>query len=453
LDDRRRIITDGAVAIQDDSIIAVGKTHELKRDQRARITIDGRGQTVLPGLIDCHAREAQAIMRGAAEDTTFPDPWLTQYVWPLEGHLTPEIARASARLCMLEMIKSGTTTFADPLIHLKWDFDSIAQSVWDSGLRAVLCKSVNDTPTYAALERKDMMIGTGMEEDKDAAIAEAMRMHHKWHGKDNRIKIWFGPTTPGGCTQSTLKEVTQLARENGMGVTTNFAEEEEDVEYVKKAIGTGMFDYARACGLVGENILLVHSIGLSNEEIDYLAATKTRVCTTPISEGRFGPVTRAVEMLEKGVCVSLGCDGGIASNTYDMFREMRGMAALNKVDRLPTAMPCETCLEIATRNGAKALGWEGIVGSIEVGKKADLIVANLDSAHVTPNINVLASLVHSVHGGDVTYVIANGKMIMSEGEVKTMDEERVLKDARKCAEELISAAGLSGKVGPKWPVA
>jgi len=451
LDDKRRIIRDGAVAIQDDRIVTVGKTDDVKRSHSAQEIIEAEGQAVIPGLVDCHARLAQAILRGAAEDMIFPVPWLSEFVWPLEGHLTPKIARSSARLCMLEMIKSGTTTFVDPLIHLKWDFDGIAQTVWDSGLRAVLCKSISDNPTYAMVGAEDMMVGTGMEEDKDAAISEAMRMHRKWDGRGDRLKIWFGPTTPGGCTRSTLREITELARENGMGVTTNFAEEEEDVEFVDKTERMGMFDYAKSCGLLGPNVLLVHAIGLSLDEIGYLATTHTPVCTTPISEGRFGPVTKAVEMLERGVCLALGCDGAIASDNYDMFREMRGLALLNKVSRLPTVMPCETCLEVATRNGSRALGWKD-VGSIETGKKADVILVNLSSAHTIPNHNVVASLVHSVHGGDVTTAIADGKVIMSERKVMTLDESSVLQEAQEAAEGLIEVTGLQRRVGSKWPV-
>ncbi|MDG7037465.1 MAG: amidohydrolase [Nitrososphaerota archaeon] len=453
LNQKRHIIKNGSIVIEGNRIINIDKDENIKNKYNVDQVIDGTNKVVMPGLINAHSRTAQAIIRGAAEDMTFPIPWLSNYVWPLEGSMTKDDMLVSLKLALIEMIKSGTTTFLDPLILNKWDIVSVANEVVKFGLRCVLAKSVHDIPTYAVVGHENLMQNTGLEsEDKEESINLALNAKTALKDLQDKVQIWFGLTTPGGCSDSCLSELVDLSRKYKTGIVTNFAEEEEDVEYVKTKYGMSMLEYAKSHGLLGPNVILTHTIGISKDDFQILANTKTNVCTTPASEARFGPVTNAKNMIEAGVNLTLGTDGGIASNTYDMLREMRALALVNKVSNLPTVMQNETILECATINGAKALGWDNMLGSLEIGKKADLVVLDFNYPYTTPTLNILANIVHSSHSGNVHSVIIDGKLLVSDHKLVNVDEQQILDDAKVVSESLIKNANLINKIGPKWPL-
>lgn len=449
MDPQRRIISEGAIAFEDDHIVAVGKSAEVRAQFPDHTRVDVGGKVILPGLVDCHVHLAQALIRGCADDLSLVR-WLTERVWVLQGNYTPEDGRASAALCILEMLKSGTTTFLEVMIAGRYGFDGIAEVVRDSGIRGVLSKIVMDLPAYA--EARNIMY-PGMIEEREATIREALDMHAKWDGQANgRIRVWFGPRTPGGCTPDLYREVSRLARERGMGITMHLAEVREDVEYIQKEFGMRPVDFAAEVGLLGPDVVLAHAVWLTDGEIEKLARTGTHVCHNPSSNLKLASgFARVPEMLNAGVNVALGCDGGPSNNTYDLIREMRLASYIHKARTLdPTAMPAEKVLEMATINGAKALGMADQIGSLEVGKKADLVVLDLHKAHIVPSPDPVSAIVCAACGADVDTVVIDGRVVVQDREVLTMDEERILDEARDRARKVYQRAGI--EVTSRWPL-
>jgi cytosine/adenosine deaminase-related metal-dependent hydrolase len=246
--------------------------------------------------------------------------------------------------------------------------------------------------------------------------------------------------------------MTAAARERGMGVTIHLAEVRQDVEHIRREHGMTAVEYARSVGLLGPNVLLIHMVWVGPDEIAELAATGTHVTHNPLSNSKLASgIAPIPEMLAAGVNVGIGTDGGPSSNDYDMVRAMRWASYLHKARTLdPTTMPCEQVLEMATRNGAAALGLGDEIGSLEVGKRADFAVFDTDRPHWTPAPNPVSTLVCAATGKDVTWVVIDGRPIVGDGRVLTMDEERILTEARRRAESLYARAGISA--GPRWPV-
>lgn len=449
MDAQRRVIVDGSVAVEGDKIVAVGKTKELRREYSAERVLDASRTVVIPGLIDCHVHLAQALIRGCADDVSLVG-WLRDRVWPLQGGYTKEDGRISALLCMLEMIKSGTTCFVESMLHTRYGFDGVAEVVKQSGMRAILSKSVMDMAGYAT--EKGIM-HEGMIETKEHSLNEAVQMIRKWDGKaDGRIHVWFGPRTPGACSPELYREVSQLAKEHHTGITMHQAEVREDVQYTMKEFNTLPVEFAKSVGLLGSNVLLAHAVWLTPKEIRMLAESDTSVCHCPASNMKLASgIARVPEMLKAGVTVSLGCDGGPSNNCYDMIREMKLAALLHKVHSLdPSVLHAETVIEMATINGAKSIGLGNEIGSIVPGRKADIILLDFKKPHLTPMHNPVSHLVYAANGSDVHTVIIDGKIVMENREVKTMDESWVLEEAEERGLAVAQRANITIK--PKWPL-
>jgi cytosine/adenosine deaminase-related metal-dependent hydrolase len=448
MDPKRRIITDGAIAVAGDRIVAVGKTDEIAKDYLQEERYNCRNKIVIPGLIDCHVHLAQALIRGCADDLPLI-PWLVDRVWPLQGNFDEEDGHASAELCILEMLKSGTTAFVETLIVERYGFDGIAEVVQRSGIRGVLAKSVMDIPTYAS--NKSIMY-EGMREDRDRSLQQALSMHEKWDGSAHgRIRVWFGPRPLGGSTPELLMEVSQLARDKSMGVAIHFVEIREDVDYIRRKFGVSPVELLEQLGLLGPHVLLIHAVWLGDEEIAKIARTGTQVVHNPSSNMKLASgFAKVPQMLEAGIKVSLGCDGGPSNNSYDMFREMKLAALIHKGYTLdPAVVPAEAVLEMATLNGATVMGMEKEIGSLEPGKKADLVVINLDKPHLTPSPNPVSTAVYCATGSDVELVMVDGEIVVRNGKILTLDEESVLRTARERAEKLYGRAGI--QIKSQWP--
>jgi len=448
LDKQRRIIKDGAMAVEGKKIVAIGKTEEIARKYQGEKVIDADGMAVLPGLVDCHVHLAQALIRGCADDVPLI-PWLRDYVWVLQGNFTPDDGRTSAELAMAEFIRSGTTTFVECMIHRRYGFNGIAEAVDQAGMRAVLSKTVMDMPGYG-LEKEIMH--EGMIENKDETIRETLDMLHKWHGHDGRIQVWFGPRTPGACTPELYREIADLARAHRTGITMHLAEVKDDVDYTTREFNKLPVEFIHDVDLVGRNVLLAHTVWLTQREIDILAQTNTNTVHCPASNMKLGSgIAKILEMIEAGVNVSLGCDGGPSNNTYDMLREMKTAALLQKVRMHdPTRLQAETVLEMATINGAKAIGMEDEIGSLEDGKKADIIILNLRKPHLTPLFSAASNLVYSASGADVDTTIVDGRILMQGSRLLTLDEDRVLREAGRRATSLMERSGV--KLRPSWKI-
>jgi cytosine/adenosine deaminase-related metal-dependent hydrolase len=445
----RDILRDSAIAIEHNRIVAIDKTPALLEHYRGDEVIDVQGKLIIPGLIDTHVHLAQALLRGCADDMALIE-WLCDRVWVLQGNYNEDDGYVSARLCIAEMLKSGTTTFLESMLAHRYGFDGIAQAVQESGIRACLAGIVMDIGTYATQAHA---MHPGMVESREMSLFGVLAMHDKWDGAaDGRIHVWFGPRTPGGVTEQLYREMSEFARQRNMGITMHLAEVEADKIFLAEKYGLSPVSFAESVGLLGPKTVLVHMIWLSAADIDKLAATGTHVAHNPSSNSKLASgVCNVPLMLERGVNVALGCDGGPSNNDYDMIREMKLAAIIHKaVGHNPLLVPGETVLEMATINGAKALGLEHEIGSLEVGKKADLVVLDFARLHTTPCVNPISTLVYAATGGEVDTVVVDGKIVVRQGCLLTLDEAEVMRDANRHAAQVYRRAGIDIK--PRWPV-
>ena len=448
MDPQRRIIEDGAVAVQGDRITDVGRRVDLLSRYPEDERFDAGGGIILPGLIDCHVHLTQALIRGCADDKDLMG-WLP-LVWQCLANFSAQDGKVSAELCILEMLKSGTTAFIETLLISRYGFDGIAKTVKDSGIRASLSKVIMG---LSEQEAKVSAMPIGLREEKESTIIEAVKMHEKWEGAaDGRIHVWLGPRPPGrGSTPEVLKEVARLSESKDMRINMHFCEFKERVDYYRKQFHCCPTEALQQMGLLNPRMLLIHAIWLDQEDISNIAQARTHVVHNPAGNMKLAQgFAKIPAMLAAGVNVSLGCDGGPSNNTYDMFRELKFASYIHKGRLLdPITMDSETVLEMATINGAKAMGLEKEIGSLEVGKKADLIVLDTNKAHLTPNPNPVSTCVCAVNGSDVNTVVIDGKMIMENRKVLTLDEEGIIKRARVSARDVFQRAGV--KINSRWP--
>jgi cytosine/adenosine deaminase-related metal-dependent hydrolase len=448
LNPRREIITDGTLYIENDTIVDVGKSEDLK-DHKAELVIDAKNKLVMPGLIDTHTHLAQALIRGCADDVSLVD-WLKKYVWVLQGNFTKDDGRVSAELCMAEMIRTGTTSFIECMIHTRYGFDGIAKAVERVGMRGALSKIIMDSTGYA--DSADIMY-PGMVEDADACLKETDEMYNKWHGKaDGRVQVWYGLRSLGAVTPELFKDVARRAREKQTRMTMHLGEVVDDVRYVKENFGTDLTTFAREHDLLGPDMVFAHGIHFEDSELKVLSESKSNISHCPSSNMKLASgFAKVPQMLQVGVPVSLGCDGGPSNNTYDMIREMRLAALIHKsyVDD-PLVVTAEQAIEMATLGGAAAMGIDDKVGSLEQGKLADVILINLHELGLTPHTNPVSNVVYSGNGEYVDTVIVNGRLLMRERRLLTLDEEEVMRTAREHSTALMERAGIDNS--PKWPI-
>jgi len=447
MDTHRRIITDSGILIEGSRISKIGKSSEVKRESSAEFEIDAKGMVILPGLIDVHVHLAQAMLRGCADDTSLID-WLQKFVWPLQGNYDEHDGKASAELCMLEMIKSGTTTFLETHVHRRYGFDGIAKSVESSGMRGILAKTVMSLPSYGSQQN---IMHPGMIEDGETCLREVEEYFKRWNGKaDGRIKVWYGARSLGGCTPELYRKIAEGAKRLGTGVTMHLDEVPQDAEYTRREFNKLPAEFMDEVGLTGPNVVYAHGVWLTEPEWKILAEKGATVAHCPSSNMKLASgIAKVPEMIKSGVNVGLGCDGGPSNNSYDMIREMK-LASLAQKARLlnPLVMDAETVLELATINGARALGVDKEIGSLEVAKKADLTLVSLRQPHLVPAHNPVSHLVYAASGSDVDTVIIDGRIIMKNRQVLTLDEEKIIQEANERGTRLLARAGVTIK--PKW---
>ncbi len=449
VDERRRIFVRGAVAIDGNRIAAVGPSHVVRaRFPDDPAVVDQRGNLVLPGFVDGHVHLPQSLLRGCSDDIPLAT-MLAGRVWPLQGHFTPEDARIAVQVAALEMLKCGTTTFLETLVAERYHFESLIDCVAATRMRAVLPRVVMDQALYSD---DASSLHPGMREDPETGVREALAMAEQWAGSD-QIKIWFGPRSTGGCSEDLLKRLADLARKHGIGICLHYAQGDgQEREYIRSRYGCGLGEFLHRVGIVGPHVVLVHCVHLGPEDIDLLRDTGTSIvhCPSPASKYGMG-IAPIPEMLAAGLNVALGCDSSCSNNSRDMIRDMKLASYLQKARlRNPTVMPAETMLEMATVNGARAIGMSHLIGSLEEGKRADLIVVNVDQPHWIPLLNPVSNLVFAGTGADVETVIIDGRTVMEKRQVKTIDEERVLWEARRRIERLYARSGVT--VPQRWPV-
>jgi cytosine/adenosine deaminase-related metal-dependent hydrolase len=440
MDPRRRVIEGGSILVEGDRISEI-KGPAGGRQEKAEQRISAKGMAVVPGLVDTHLHLAQSLLRGCADDLSLVE-WLRQRVWPIQGCFTGEDGRVSAELSMLEMVRSGTTSFVGVDVVSRYGFDGIARSVVKAGMRGALAKTIMDSPGYG---RKGSIMPAGLVEDKEACISEAKSMVKKWNRiRGGLVRTWLAPRSLGGCSRELYEEVAGLAEEQKTRVTMHLAEVKEDVRYAKQNFGLTPFEFIEKVGLAGPGSLFAHMVWLTDSDVRRVAKTKANVAHCPSSNLKLASgIPKVPELLGAGANVGLGCDGAPCNNSYDMIREMKIAAVIQKGRLLdPLTMPATTVLEMATVRGARAMGMESQVGSIEVGKKADLVFIDLKKPHLTPFRNIVSNIVYSAMGSDVDTVMVDGRLLLWRGKTLTLDEERIVGEAQQRQDELISKSGV-----------
>jgi 5-methylthioadenosine/S-adenosylhomocysteine deaminase len=423
MDPARRILSPGAIAIDGRDIVAVGAPGEIARQFSAAETIDAAGALVLPGLVNTHTHAPMVMYRGLADDLALMD-WLQKYIFPAEAKtVSPEMVRVGTRLAALEMIQSGTTTFAD----MYYFEDEIARATKAAGLRAVLGQSVIGFPVPDARTPAE---GLARAEAFIAAFAA-----------DDLITPAPAPHSPYTVDEQTLRAVRDLAAKYKTPVLIHLAETEDEVAIIRERHKMTPAAWLESIGLLGPNVVAAHGVWLTDEDIVILKRTGTSVSHNPESNMKLASGAAPVpKYLKAGVTVGLGTDGAASNNDLDMFEAMRQAAFLHKhASRDPQAVPATAALEMATILGARALGLDKAIGSIEVGKRADVIVVAMDGARQTPMYNPISHLVYVARGDDVRTTVVNGRVLMRDRRMRTLDERVVLADARALAAKVREA--------------
>jgi 5-methylthioadenosine/S-adenosylhomocysteine deaminase len=429
--DRRDSILHGDLFIRDGRISSINRTEQRGAD----LEIDARGCAVLPGFVQTHIHLCQTLFRGAADDLSLID-WLKKRVWPMEAAHTPESIRTSARLGIAELIKGGTTCALtmETVNHT----DAVFKVVEETGFRATVGKCMMD---------KGDDVPSALHENMQASIEESLALLEKWNGKaDGRIRYCFAPRFAVSCTSELLAEVARLAHVHGVMVHTHASENRQECELVEQSTGLRNIAYLDSLSLTGHHVALAHCIHLDQNEMSILQRTATNVVHCPSSNLKLGSgIAPIKQMLDEGISVSLGADGAACNNRLDMFTEMRTASLLQKALHGPEVLTASRVLRMATIDGAKAMGLNNEIGSLEVGKRADVIVVKLNSLHSTPQpADVVSALVYSAQPADVQAVLIDGRLVMRDREVLSIDEESLLREAAREAELLLSRAGVSG---------
>jgi 5-methylthioadenosine/S-adenosylhomocysteine deaminase len=425
LEDANRVF-EGSVAIDRGRIVAVEPSATAIFNIAFDDVIDGRGCALLPGFIQTHIHLCQTLFRGAADDLELID-WLKQRVWPMEAAHTPESLYASARLGVAELIKGGTTCALtmETVNHT----ESVFRAVEESGFRATVGKCMMDQGDDAP---------EALIEESEESIAESLDLLERWNGQaDNRIRYCFAPRFALSCTRELLERVARLARELGVMVHTHASENRDEIAMVERATGKRNIEYLRDVGLTAPHVVLAHCVHLDDAEIEILRSTGAHVAHCPSSNLKLASgIARVSEMLDRGVSVSLGADGAPCNNRLDMFTEMRTAALLQKVLRGSRALPALTALRMATTGAARALGLADQIGSVEAGKRADLQLVNLSRLHTTPRPDPISTIVYAAEASDVETVIIDGRLVMRDGELLTLNEQDVIAEARRQSQRL-----------------
>ncbi len=448
VDGQRRIIKDGAVAIQDDQIVGVGKTSEIRSKFSGAEILRATGKLVLPGLIDTHVHLTQTLARGLADQVTVPS-WLYERILPYEVAMSGEDVYHSSMLACAEMIKTGTTCFADPG---GYQMEHAGEAVDETGMRGVLAiASVDKQDDEHPLPSK-IIVST------EDAVKTNEKLIKEYNLKaDGRIRVFASLRGMLNVTKELIIKLNDLAHKYNTGMEVHAAFWRDNVAFVKKTTGLTDVRYLESLGVLDHNWMMIHMGWVDDEEIEILKkrGVKISYCPAPAMKMPLGTnVNKKIpKMIERGLTVSLGCDSTAADNSLDMFRAMWLNSMVHKEMYLdPMLMTAEQSLEMATINSAECLSWEKDIGSIEVGKKADLIIMDARASNMIPmhDFSIVPNIVYSGDGSNVETVIINGKLVMENREIRTFDYDRVLESAQKATERIVDKVGYS--ISPRWRV-
>ena len=415
---KRDVITNGEIAIAGSEILSVGPQGSTPVDFKADLEIDAGGMVAMPGFINCHTHAAMTLFRGYADDLPLMK-WLNDKIWPLEAKLQADDIYYGTLLACLEMIKSGTTTFADMYFFM----DQVAQAVDESGMRAVLSRGLIGVAPHGL---------QSLEENKEFVS--------RYQGAaGERITTMLGPHAPYTCPPDYLEKVMQAAGELGVGIHIHLAETLSEHQDIIKQYGKTPIQHVDSLGLFEFPVLAAHCVHVDNADIAILAKRNFGVAHNPESNMKLASGIAPVQkMLAAGINVGLGTDGASSNNNLHMMEEMRVAALLHKVSGMdPTVMPAYDALEMATAAGARVLGLQNQTGKLEPGLKADVILVNFKAPHLYPRHDVCAHMVYSANSADVHTVIIDGQLVMQNRRVLTLNEDEILNRVEHCAKQLL----------------
>ncbi len=412
MDAQRRVIPNGFLAVQGNRIVAVGAAAEAGQ-YRARTVIEAGGKAVLPGLINAHTHAPMTLFRGLADDLALQE-WLTKFIFPAEAkNVTREMVRAGTRLACLEMIRSGTTCFVD----MYYFEDDIADVTEAAGLRAILGQTIIDFPVPDALTPQ---IG----------VAQAERFIQKYKTGHPLITPAVAPHAPYTCAPETLVACRKLADRHSVPLVIHLAEADTETQTLLERYGKRPIPHVERVGVLGARTIAAHVIQTQPDDYAILKKYNVGIAHCPQSNMKLAAGVAAVpEMRAAGLSVGLGTDGAASNNDLDMFEEMDTAAKLHKVMRRdPTTMPAEAVLEMATIEGARAIHMADRIGSLEAGKLADFIIVDVSNPRQLPNYQLASTLVYATKSSDVETVVVNGKLLMRDRRILTLDEAAIRRE-------------------------
>lgn len=409
-----------SLLIKDDIIAEI--SDEIDESNVDKI-IDATGKILLPGLINTHTHLSMTLFRGLADDLSL-DSWLNDHIWPMEANLNGDYCYIGALLGAVELIKSGTTTFSDMYFYM----EDVARAVDEAGIRAVL--------SYG-------MIDFGDAERRENEIKENMTLFNACNGMaDGRIKVFFGPHSPYTASEELLVKVRELANEYNIGIHIHVSETQKEINDVSEEKGLRPFEYLDKIGFLGPDVVAAHSVWLSDREIEIIKKNNVKVSHNPCSNMKLASgISPVSKLIENDICVSIGTDGASSNNNLDLIEELKTASLLQKVSTLdPKVLTSDEAIAMGTIKGAEALGLDDEIGSIEVGKKADIILIDTNSANMVPDSSTLSSnIIYSANGSNVDTTICNGKILMENKKLTVLDEQEIYDKARQAIKELKEA--------------
>ena len=406
----------GDILIENDIIKALGTVNA--QDAEGTQIIDGRRTVAMPGLVNTHTHAAMTLLRSYADDMELM-PWLNDKIWPAEAKFVNEYIYWGSALAAVEMIQSGTTTFADMYDSMH----EVAKVTEESGLRANLARGC---VVFSDPELKN--------------IQKNVRLYENFNNTaDGRIKVWFAPHAPYTCPPEYVEKIVEAAKSCNAGIHVHLAETLDEQRQIAEGYGKTPTEYLNDLGVFELPTLAAHSVYLNDSDIAILKEHKVGIAHNPSSNLKLASgIANIPKYLQAGLNVGIGTDGCSSNNTLNMFKEMTICSFVQKVNAMdPTVLPAEEILRLATIGGAKALRWDDEIGTLEVGKKADLILVDIDKPHFAPWNNPVSDLVYSAQGSDVKTTIVNGKLLMKDYEVLTLDVERIMAETERIARNVL----------------
>ena len=404
----------GDILIENDRIVDIAQ--EIN-DKEARI-IDADRCLVMPGLVNTHTHAAMTLLRSYADDMELK-PWLEEKIWPAEANLNGEHVYWGSKLAFLEMIKSGTTTFSDMYFVL----EGVAVAAVVLGFRGVRSRGLIE---FTDPECK--------------SIRENIELIRKYHRKgDGRITCLFGPHAPYTCTPGYMAKIMEAAEKEGVGLHIHIAETKQEADDIRKLYGKSPVAHLRDLGVFEHHVVAAHCVHVSEEDLQILKEKNVGVCHNPTSNLKLASgVAPVPKMLEMGINVGIGTDGTSSNNNLNMFEEMHITSLIHKGYQLdPLVVSAEDVLKMATIGGARVLGLEKEIGSVEIGKKADLILVDLEKPHLYPKADLIANMVYSAQGSDVKTVLIDGKIVLENYSLMSYDEREIMEKAEEMKKDLL----------------